>query len=327
MQSRGIPTSLPAFASRFGGDFQCAEFLAELRWPGGFRCECGGLEAWHLRSRPRVYQCSGCRRHHSVTAGTVMHRSKVSLVEWFWAAWALGQDKRGVSALHLSRLLGRRYETVWRLLHKVRAALSEDSGAFPLDGVIEIDETYTGGKVSKGRGGRSLSDPRRALVALAVERKPVEAGNAGIRGSGVRCGSARMRVVESASAADLMAFVEASCAKGATVRTDGWSGYRSAGAAEFEHVRLVEGKPENAGELFPLVHTVFANLKAWVNGTFHGVSAIWLPAYIAEYTYRFNRRTYTHDGDLWRFLLRRLTRGAWRPWAERNADYETRRAA
>ena len=80
-----------------------------------------------------------------------MHRSKVPLVEWFWAGWALGQDKRGVSALHLSRLLGRRYETVWRLLHKVRAALAERPDAFPLLGVVEVDETYTGGKVSKNQ--------------------------------------------------------------------------------------------------------------------------------------------------------------------------------
>jgi hypothetical protein len=99
-----------------------------------------------------------------------MHRAKVPLVEWFWAAWALGQDKRGVSALHLSRLLGRRYETVWRLLQKVRAALSENADASPLLGEVEVDETYPGGNVSKGRGGPCLDDPRRSVVALAVER-------------------------------------------------------------------------------------------------------------------------------------------------------------
>lgn len=64
-----------------------------------------------------------------------MHRAKVPMMEWFWAAWAFGQDKRGVSALYLSRVLGRRYETVWRLLHKVRDALAEDPASFPLAGV------------------------------------------------------------------------------------------------------------------------------------------------------------------------------------------------
>ena len=85
-----------------------------------------------------------------------------------------------------------------------------------------------------------------------------------------------------------------------------------------------------AGErsyLLPLVHTVFSNLKAWINGTFHGVSSTWLPAYIAEFNYRFNRRATTHSGGLWRFMLRRLMRGAWSPWTERTAAFDARRAA
>jgi transposase-like protein len=134
-------------------------------------------------------------------------------------------------------------------------------------------------------------------------------------------------VLPSASGADLMAFIGSAVAEGQTVRTDGWSGYRKAEAAGFSHVRLVEGAPENTSELFPLVHTLFANLKAWIGDTFHGVSATWLPAYIAEFTYRFNRRAHTHSGSLWRFMLRRLVQGAWRPWGERHAEYEDRRAA
>jgi len=327
MQQEFAPQTLLTFAQRYGDEFACAVALAELRWPDGFTCDCGCRKAWHLRSRPRVFQCRNCRRQYSVTAGTVMHRSKVSLVEWFWAAWALGQDKRGVSALHLSRLLGRRYETVWRLLHKVRAALAERPDAFPLVGIVEVDETYTGGKVSQGKGGRCLDDPRRDVVVLAVERKVTRHPDPGIRRSGVRCGSARMAVLPSASGKDLMAFIESSVAKGQMVRTDGWSGYRRATAAGFEHFRLVEGDPASAAVLFPLVHTIFSNLKAWLNGTFHGVSSTWLPACIAEFNYRFNRRAFVHDGQLWWYVLRRLVQGAWRPWKERTAEYDARRAA
>ena len=124
------------------------------------------------------------------------------------------------------------FETVWRLLYKVRAALAERSDAFPLHGVVEVDETYTGGKVSKNKGGRCLDDPRRSLVALAVERKVTRHPNPGIRGSGVRCGSARMAVLPSAAGTDLMKFVESAVAKVQTIRTDGWSGYRRAGVTE-----------------------------------------------------------------------------------------------
>lgn len=256
-----------------------------------------------------------------------MHRTKVPLVEWFWTAWAFAQDKRGVSALQLSRVLGRRYETVWRLLHKVRDALAEDSSAFPLEGIVEVDETYTGGKTSKGKGGRSLADPRRGLVILATERKQTKAGNAGIRGTGLCCGNTRMAVVDSAGATELLGFLTRVCARGTSVITDGWSGYRAAGNRGLEHIRLVEGRPENASELFPLVHTLFANMKAWISGTFHGVSKTWLPAYVQEFTYRLNRRHSIEEGDLWQFALRRLMRSSWRSWATRNAEMEPRRAA
>lgn len=256
-----------------------------------------------------------------------MHRAKIPLVEWFWAAWLFGQDKRGVSALQLSRLLERRYETAWRLLHKIRDSLAEDPNAFPLTGVIEVDETYTGGKVSKGHGGRSLSDPRRALVVLAVERQAVEAGNPGIRGTGLRCGRAQIAVVEDASTESLLGFVKRVCAKGATVRTDGWSSHFQATPAGFDHVRLVEGRPENASELFPLVHTLFANMKTWINGTFHGVSKTWPPAYVKEFVYRLNRRRQAQKGALWQFLLRRVLCAKWRAWDVRDAEMESRRRA
>lgn len=256
-----------------------------------------------------------------------MHRTKVALVEWFWAAWAFGQDKRGVSALQLSRVLGRRYETVWRLLHKLRDALAEDPAAFPLEGVVEVDETYLGGKTSRAQGGRSLKDPRRGLVALATEREPTARGDPGIRGSGHRCGNTHMAVLESASGASLGDFVSRVCAKGTTVRTDGWSGYLDLPRRNLEHLRLVEGRPENAAELFPLVHTLFANMKAWINGTFHGVSKTWLPKYVQEFTYRLNRRRRIHRGELWMFVLRRMMRGAWRSWAVRDEEMERRRTA
>lgn len=321
------PSSLPAFAQRFQSDRDCAAFLATLRWPDGLTCRCGSKAFWQLHSRPRVFECRECGRHVSVTAGTVMHRSKVPLIEWFWAAWLDGQDKRGVSALRLARFLRRRYETVWRLLHKVRAALAEDPDAFPLSGVVEMDESYTGGKSSRRRGGRSLSDPRRGLVALAVERKEAGARNPGIRGSGLRCGDARMAVVEGASRSVLVGFLDKMCAPGTKVVTDGWSAYGDLDAVGLKHLRIVEGRAENASELFPLVHTLFSNLKAWLNGTFHGVTRTWLPAYVAQFQYRFNRRSLTDGGSLWRYVLRRLVRGTWRAWSAHAADAAKRRAA
>lgn len=303
------PTSLPAFARRFKDERSCARHLAELRWADGFRCRrCDGREAWQLEVRPRVFECRGCGAQNSVTAGTVMHRSKVPLVEWFWAAWLFAQDKRGVSALQLSRQLGRRYETVWRLLHKLRVALAEDDAAFPLEGVVEVDEAYVGGKARRGEGGRSLKDHRRSLVVCAVERHELPATKVGIRGTGLAAGAARLRTLPRAGREELTSFLGRVCAPGTTVRSDGWKGY----ARLPKHEAVVVGDDASrASDVLPVVHTVFSNLHAWLVGTFHGVSRLWLPRYLQEFTWRFNRRA--QQPQLCSYLLRRAMR---RPWVQ-----------
>jgi hypothetical protein len=305
------PTSVTSFARRFADERGCAQHLAALRWPDGFRCrKCQGRAAWQLVVRPRVYECRACGTQNSVTAGTVMHRSKVSLVEWFWAAWAFSQDKRGVSALQLSKQLGRRYETAWQLLHKLRAALAEDNEAFPLKGVIEVDETYIGGKTSPRQGGRSLADHRRSLLVGAVERRQLEDRNPGVRGTGLGCGSARLAVLPAASRAEVEGFVDSVCGQGATIRTDGLPSYLGLPKRGFVHDKHVIGaQPERASELFPLIHTLFSNFQVWLHGTFHGVSRTFLPRYAQEFTWRFNRRS--HEPRLWCYLLRRAVT---RPW-------------
>ncbi len=306
-----LPTSALSFSRRYQDEKACAAQLAALRWPEGFRCRrCEGREAWQLESRPRVFECRSCHAQNSVTAGTVMHRSKVSLQEWFWAAWALSQDKRGVSALQLSKQLGRRYETVWHLLHKLRAALAEDFSAFPLHGVVEVDEAYIGGKTSPRKGGRSLSDHRRSLVVCAVERRvPKEENHPGIRGNGVIAGAAALVALPAASEKELVGFLKRSCGPGTTIRSDGWASYNGSVEQGLKHDKNIVLDPKLASEILPIVHTMFANLRSWLNGTFHGVSRTWLPRYLQEFRWRFNRRH--REKHLWAYLLRRTMRKPW----------------
>src|SRR6516162_9711626 len=102
------------FIDRYRDEAACIAALAELRWPNGFTCVgCAGRLAYQLAARPRVFECADCGRQHSVTAGTVFHRTRTPLRKWFAAAWLIGQDKRGVSALFLARELALRYDTAW----------------------------------------------------------------------------------------------------------------------------------------------------------------------------------------------------------------------
>ena len=102
------------FQERSGSEAGCIEALARLRWPQGYVCAgCGERRSYQLKTRPRIFECACCGHQESVTAGTIFQRTRTSLRKWFLAAWWMARDKRGVSALLLSRELGLRYETAW----------------------------------------------------------------------------------------------------------------------------------------------------------------------------------------------------------------------
>jgi len=301
-------SSLINFQQKFGTEQSCIDHLANLRWPRGYKCKkCGCEKAYQLRVHPRVFMCSKCNFQESVTAGTLLHRTKLPLVKWFWAAYLLAQDKRGVSAMHISRELNLRYATAWAMLHKLRLALA-DPDAFPLQGVVEVDETYYGGKGGPGSGGRSLANDNKALIAMAVERKLAPKKKMpGIKKTGFVAGNARVAMIPSASSQSLRSFLKASLSPQTNMITDGWAGYNGSGDS-FQHEAVVLGNPKNAIEFLPLVHLQFNNLKSWLNGTFHGVSAKHLPAYLHEWNYRFNRRFLI--SNLFQYVIKRVANTA-----------------
>ena len=281
-------SGLLAFQERYGDEQACILALAARRWPGGFVCaRCGHRRAYQLRRRVRVFECAACGRQVSVTAGTVFHRSRTALVKWFLAAWWMGRDKRGVSALFLARELALRYETAWLMARKLRHALAERPGVL-LDGMVEVDESYYGGRGKPESRGRGLANPNKSLLVLAVQKRPVQAGR-GIKGSGFVAGRARIAVLPAASAAQLGSFVRAVVKPGAQLLTDNFNGYAGLGGS-YRHQPTVQGKGKNAETLMPVIHVLFSNIKTWLNGTYHGVSAKHLPRYLGEWNYRFNRR-------------------------------------
>ena len=291
------------FMDRYRDEPACIAALAELRWPNGFICAgCAGRLAYQLAARPRGFECADCGRQHSVTAGTVFHRTRTPLRKWFAAAWLIGQDKRGVSALFLARELALRYDTAWLIAHKLRHGLSERP-EYPLDGLIEIDESYYGGRGKPESRGRGLTDPNKSLMAIAVETVPASPRQGeGIKKSHFVAGSARIAVLSAATAANLGGFVRGAAKPGARIITDGLKSYDGL-ADSFRHYSIVQDGGKNADAVLPIVHVLFSNVKTWLNGTFHGVSAKHLPRYAREWNYRFNRRR--RIADLTDFLLRR----------------------
>src|SRR5882672_509040 len=124
------PMSRSSFDSRFPDEAACARHLAHLRWPDGFACPaCGVRKAWELQTKPFTWECSGCHRQTSVTAGTVMHRSKLPLRTWFEAIHLMTCHSNGISAEQAQAQLGLgSYKTAWLLLHKLRRPWSIQIG-------------------------------------------------------------------------------------------------------------------------------------------------------------------------------------------------------
>jgi transposase-like protein len=203
--------------------------------------------------------------------------------------WWVTNQKNGASAKGLQQALGlASYQTAWAWLHKLRRAMVRP-GRDRLSGLVEVDETYVGGREEAlGRGAQS-----KALVAIAVEKK------------GRRLGRARMAVVSDASQGQLCGFVSACVAEGSAIRTDGWSGYRGLKSMSYAHDRVVQKHSlESPSELLPGVHRIASLLKRWLLGTHQGaVTAAHLPYYLDEFTFRFNRRTSKSRGLLFRRLV------------------------
>ncbi len=282
------PRTLMDFESWFATEEACLDYLIGLRWPDGFVCPaCSGGKAW--RTERSLFHCGSCGHQASVTAGTVFQGTRKPLCVWFRAMWWVTNQKNGASAKGLQQALGlASYQTAWAWLHKLRRAMVRP-GRDRLSGLVEVDETYVGGREeAPGRGAQS-----KALVVIAVEKK------------GRRLGRARMAVVSDASHGQLCGFVRACVAEGSTVRTDGWSGYHGLKTMSYAHDRVVQQHSlESPSELLPGVHRIASLLKRWLLGTHQGaVSAAHLPYYLDEFTFRFNRRTSKSRGLLFRRLV------------------------
>ena len=133
--------SLTDFQAAFPDEANCAAFLFERRWPDGFVCPaCGNRRSAALKSRAYTYECSGCGRQTSITAGTALHRTKLPLTVWFWAAHLMSTHSNGMSARQLEEQLGLTYRTAWLLTQKLRRSMV-DPGREPLEGVVEVDQS------------------------------------------------------------------------------------------------------------------------------------------------------------------------------------------
>lgn len=283
-----FPRTLGEFQRRFATERACRDYLVGVRWPQGFECPwCGHRAAWQVGLRR--LRCRACRKNVWVTAGTVMQDSHLPLRHWFWAAYLMSTLTPGISALQLKKQLGiGSYETAWFLCRRLRRAMVNPERE-PLTAVVEVDDTYIGGR-EPGAYGRTIG--RKAPVAVAVENR------------GDHAGRIRLGLMPNLRQESLHPFVCKNVAPGSQVNTDDWEGYKGLDQRGYLHRPEVQGSKERAGVILPWVHRVISNLKTWLRGTHHGrVSRKHLQSYLEEYTFRFNRRHYREHAFLSLLIL------------------------
>jgi hypothetical protein len=254
--------SLFDFQQRFTDDNQCLAYLAAEKWRHGYVCpKCGHTH--YCKGRPPYSrQCTRCKHTDSPTAGTLFHKVKFSLLKAFYIVYFVSTNKKGISSMELSRKLGLRQKTCWYFKRKVMKAM-ESSGAYPLEGHVEVDEFFVG-KQEAGKKGRGKGNKK--LVVLAIEKK--EKGISRMYG----------KVIEKADAKHLGDFMQKVIQPKATIKTDKWQGYNPL-KKDFENLMQVSSGEK--GGNFPEIHRAIMLFKSWLRGTHHRVND--LQAYVDEY--------------------------------------------
>ena len=225
-----------------------------------------------------------------MTVGTILEKTRTPLTTWFEAAWHLTTAKNGFSATTLERTLSVSYRTAWAMLQRYRVSMVRSERGC-LVGGVEVDETFIGGVKEGGKRGRGSS---KSIVVIAVEVKESKG-----------FGRVRMRHIPDASAENLHPFICDVVDRSATVMTDGWKGYNGLSKKKYKHKRIVLSSSDGPAHVtMPGVHRIASLLKRWILGTHQGSFVpAHLQSYLEEYTFRFNRRTSSSRGLVFRRLM------------------------
>jgi transposase-like protein len=268
----------------FSNDDLCRELLERLRWPNGPEClRCKGPVV-RLATNANLLYCKDCDYQFTVTANSIFHDSHLPLIKWFAATFIICESRKGVSANQLRRMLWGKnkgsYKTAWYLCHRIRAAMATAEKSM-LDGTVEMDETYLGGRL-KGVGQHWRKYPNLKQVVVGIKQ---------------RDGELRFFHAEDAKKGTLAKYIRENISQDVEViMTDELPAYPGAivkaGMRGVPHKTVnhraeiyVDGDVTTNG-----IESAFSLLKRGIIGSWHKISAKHLPAYLEEMTFRFNRR-------------------------------------
>ena len=300
--------NLATLAKYFSDEDKAREFLEAIRWPDGPVCpHCGVIgNAYRLEPKPLkkggkgkhvrkgVWKCGGCREQFTVTVGTIFADSHIPLSKWLLAYHLLCASKKGMSAHQLHRMLKVTYRSAWFMAHRIRYTMSQEPLSSKLQGTVEIDETYIGGKLRVGPHVTKLGE-------RAKDKLSATANKAAVVSVLQRGGRVQSRHVERVTAQNLKPIVEQMVAEDAHIMTDSGSVLRGALMGrkhdQVNHLAKEYVRYENGVCITTnAIEGYFATLKRGINGVYHHVGKQHLHRYLSEFDFRYNSRK-EKDGD------------------------------
>jgi len=260
------------FGKQFPTDDACLDFLFKARYPKGVFCEkCGKTTKHYKRTGIKFYSCEFCGMGVAPTSGTIFHKSDTPLRSWFHAIFLMSSTKTGISAKQLQRELGVTYKTAWRMFKQIRKLMNENID--PLNGHIEVDETYIGGKRA-GKRGRGA------------------AGKTAVMGLTERQGKAIIKVVPDVKTRTLLPMIWKNIISNSTVFTDELPSYNHVAKLGYTHKVVQHAAKQYVCGIAHVntVESLWSTIKRGIDGVNHSVSPLHLQSYLDSYVYRYNHR-------------------------------------
>jgi transposase-like protein len=294
--SSGEPKTLQQAIVYFADADNCVSYLSARRWPDGVTCPtCASPNVTYMASR-RVWQCKA--RHpkaqFSIKVGTIFEDSPLSLSKWLPAVWMIANCKNGVSSHELHRALGVTQKTAWFMLHRVRLAMQDD-GTVMLDGEVEVDETFIGGKARN----MHARDRAEKITGRGPKDKAI------VFGMVERGGKVRATTVETRQKGELQHNIRQNVSAGAAIFSDELKSYD--GLDEYQHAVINHAVEYVNGNVHTnTMENFWALLKRGLHGTYVSVEPFHLFRYIDEQAFRYNNRKDMNDGDRFSAVLSQI---------------------